>query len=77
MEMHTIMVISGLGGLFLLMTWAAIIDIATKEFSSQHVKIGWGITVALIPFIGCILYFIFGFGKGKKQKKTEADANSD
>ncbi|GBC60720.1 hypothetical protein DENIS_1679 [Desulfonema ishimotonii] len=70
MDMHTITVMAVIGLVFLLVTWMAVIDIATKEFSSQGVRIGWGITVALVPFIGCLLYFLFGFRKGVRKEKN-------
>ena len=74
--MNTIYFVAGTGILFLLLTWIAIIDIATKEFSSKPVQAGWGIVVALIPGIGCIAYFIFGIRKGKRKKKLQAPENN-
>lgn len=56
------------GVLFLAATWWAILDVATKEFSSIQVKAGWGF-VALIPFIGCVIYFVFGARQGKRRGK--------
>ena len=73
---NTLVIILGAGVLFLIITWVAIIDIATKDFGSQPVKIGWGIFVALVPFIGCIAYFIFGYKKGKRGTKKEEMENN-
>ncbi len=55
----------GVGALFLVMTFIAILDIAAKDFGSMGKKLVWGF-IALIPFIGCIAYFAFGFRKGKR-----------
>lgn len=40
-------------------------DIAKKDFGAITTKAIWGFT-ALIPFIGCVIYLIFGYKKGKK-----------
>jgi len=71
MDMHTITVISVIGLIFLLITWAALIDIVLKDFSSMPVKVIWGFIV-LIPFIGCLVYLLFGYRKGKRRTKTAA-----
>lgn len=68
--METVLFVVGAGLLFLLLTWWAIVDIALRQFRSQKIKIGWGIAVALIPFAGCLAYFIFGTRMGKRQEKT-------
>ncbi|MBF0225515.1 MAG: PLDc N-terminal domain-containing protein [Desulfobacterales bacterium] len=52
----------GIGLFFYLLTCAAVIDIAQKNFGSIGKKAGWGF-VAMIPFIGPLIYFIFGFRK--------------
>lgn len=57
----------GVGAFFLVMTFIAILDIAAKDFGGTGKKLMWGF-IALIPFIGCIAYFIFGFRKGRRQK---------
>ncbi|MBW1746374.1 MAG: PLDc N-terminal domain-containing protein, partial [Deltaproteobacteria bacterium] len=46
----------------------AIFDIAKKDFGKLAYKFIWGI-IALIPFIGCIIYFVFGYRKGKRIEK--------
>jgi len=56
---------------FLLLTIWALVDVAQKNFGSMGKKVLWGI-VASIPFIGGIIYFIFGFRKGRK---PEADSS--
>ncbi len=53
-----------IGILFLLLTWLAFLDIARKDFGSTAMKFMWG-CIAFIPFIGVLVYFIFGYRKGK------------
>ena len=74
--MSTIYIVAGTGLAFLLLTWLAIIDIAAKDFSSQPVKVGWGIAVALVPFIGCMAYFAFGARKGRKPGNFKESENN-
>jgi len=50
---------------FLLCTIMALSNVLQKEFKTIRQKILWGI-IASVPFIGFIIYFIFGFRKGKK-----------
>ena len=49
---------------FLLSIWA-IVDALQKDFGSMGKKALWGL-VASVPFIGAIIYLVFGFRKGKK-----------
>ncbi len=48
-----------------LMTFWAVVDVARKDFGSIEKKALWGF-VAWLPFIGFVIYVIFGYGKGKK-----------
>jgi len=50
---------------FYLLTILAIVDIVRKDFGTIGKKALWGI-IALIPFVGWLIYLIFGFRKGKK-----------
>jgi len=50
---------------FYALTILAIIDIIRKDFGTIGKKALWGI-IALIPFIGWLIYLVFGFRKGKK-----------
>ncbi len=59
-------------GIFLLLcipffagTVWAIVDVLQKDFGGIGKKALWGF-IAAIPFIGFIIYLIFGFRKGKK-----------
>lgn len=55
---------------FVALTWLAIFDIARKEFGSLGKKAMWA-AIALIPFIGCLLYFAIGFRKGRVPQKID------
>ena len=50
---------------FLIATIWAIVDVAQKDFGTAGKKAQWWI-IASVPFIGFIVYLIFGFRKGKK-----------
>jgi len=62
--MTKIITIISVGLFFLILTWWAIFDIAYKNFGSFEKKLIWAF-VALIPFLGCIIYLIFGYRQGK------------
>ena len=65
MDFHTIKIVLGLSVPFLLATLWAVIHASQKEFGGLRKKVLW-MVVAAIPFIGFIIYLIFGFRKGKK-----------
>ncbi|MDL1967868.1 MAG: PLD nuclease N-terminal domain-containing protein [Deltaproteobacteria bacterium] len=62
--MNTTTFFVGLGIVFYVITCLAIFDIAKKNFDKPAYKVMWAI-IAFIPFIGCVIYFVFGFRKGK------------
>ncbi|MBC2695618.1 MAG: PLDc_N domain-containing protein [Desulfobacteraceae bacterium] len=64
-KLNTTTFFVGLGIAFYVITCLAIFDIAKKDFGKLAYKFIWGI-IALIPFIGCIIYFVFGYRKGKR-----------
>ncbi len=68
MNIDTIVTWIGIGLAFFILTMIAFVDVMYKQFESREKKIMWGL-IALIPFIGCIIYFIFGIRKGKRLKK--------
>jgi uncharacterized membrane protein YhaH (DUF805 family) len=68
MDTFTIVVI-GTGVLFFLLTCWAIIDIAYRDFGTMKKKAIWGF-IALIPFIGPIIYFSMGIKRGDKPGYT-------
>jgi len=55
---------------FYLLTVLAIVDIVRKDFGTIGKKALWGI-IAMIPFIGWLIYLIFGFRKGKKPVRED------
>ena len=54
---------------FLIATIWAIVDVAQKDFGTAGKKAQWWI-IASVPFIGFMVYLIFGFRIGKKQTGT-------
>lgn len=65
---------AGLGGFeillvillpFLLMIWA-IVDLIKSDFKDQSTKIVWALVILFFPFLGSIIYLIFG----RSQKVT-------
>jgi hypothetical protein len=57
------------GVLFWLLTCLAILDIARKDFGGLDKKVIWG-CIALVPFIGVLVYFIFGSRRGRPKPRT-------
>ena len=64
-------IIIAVGVFFYLLTCIAFIDIARKDFGSLGIKALWGV-IAFIPFIGVVIYIIFGFRKGKVVRQEAA-----
>ena len=65
MGLKTIAIFIGLCVPFFVGTIWAIVDVAQKDFGSVRNKAMWWI-IASVPFVGFIVYLIFGFRKGKK-----------
>ena len=66
------------GVAFFLLTCLAILDIARKDFGSIQMKALWGFLVAMVPFIGVVVYFLIGARKGKRPAADEtADAQPE
>ena len=65
MDLKTIGIVLVLTVPFFFLTVWAIVDCLQKDFGSIGKKALWGL-ISAIPFIGAIIYFIFGFRKGKK-----------
>ena len=64
--MSTGMIIVLTGVAFFLLTCMAILDIARKDFGSMEMKALWVFIVALVPFIGVLVYLAIGRTKGKR-----------
>ncbi len=54
------------GTFFFLLTCMILLDIARKDFGGIEKKAIWGF-VAMIPFIGPLIYLLFGFRKGRSK----------
>ena len=65
MAPNTIYAILGICTLFILLTLWAILDAARRDFGAMEKKAAW-IFISAIPFIGFIIYLIFGLKRGKK-----------
>jgi len=50
---------------FFIGTVWAVVDAAQKEFGTLGRKVAW-VVVAGVPFVGFIVYLLFGFRRGKK-----------
>ena len=62
-----------IGIVFLGLTMLAFVDVARKNFGTTGKKALWSM-VALIPFVGWLLYFLFGMRKGKVIVETEENS---
>jgi hypothetical protein len=65
MNLKTIAIFVGLCVPFFLGTIWAVVDVAQKDFGTMGRKAIWWI-IASVPFIGFVIYLIFGFRKGNK-----------
>ena len=65
MDFATVIVWIKISVVFYLLTLLSIVDIVRKDFVTIGKKALWGI-IAMIPFVGWLIYLIFGFRKGKK-----------
>lgn len=64
--MSSAMIVILTGIVFFILTCLAILDIARKDFGSIQMKALWGFLVAMVPFIGVVVYFLIGARKGKR-----------
>ena len=65
MDFHTLKVIVAISVPFFILTVWAIVNVLQKDFGSVGQKALWGI-IAAIPFVGALIYLVFGFRKGKR-----------
>jgi uncharacterized membrane protein YhaH (DUF805 family) len=61
---------------FYLLTVLSIIDIIRKDFGTSGKKALWGL-IAVVPFVGWLVYLIFGFRKGKKPESGDPSTDRD
>ena len=69
MDIKSAVIFVGLCVPFFMGTIWAIVDVAQKDFGTVGKKALWWV-IASIPFIGFIVYLLFGFRKGKKTGLT-------
>lgn len=67
---HTVTVFLGIGLFFYALCCWAIIDLAFKDFGGIEKKALWAF-IALIPFIGPLIYLLVGTRQGVREKKSE------
>ena len=72
MDIATVIVWIKISVVFYLLTLLSIVDIVRKDFGTVGKKALWGI-IAMIPFVGWLIYLIFGFRKGKKPVDVDED----
>jgi len=65
MTANIVYTILGICLVFLLLTLWAILDAARRDFGAIEKKAAW-VFVSAIPFIGFIIYLIFGLKRGQK-----------
>jgi uncharacterized membrane protein YhaH (DUF805 family) len=70
LDITTVIVWIKISLFFYLLTVLAVVDIARKDFGTMGKKALWYF-LALVPFIGWLVYLIFGFRKGKKQAEVD------
>ncbi|MDM8536793.1 PLD nuclease N-terminal domain-containing protein [Desulfobacterales bacterium HSG17] len=63
------LIIIGIGTTCWILTCLALLDVAKKDFGGIEKKAAWGF-VAFFPFLGFLIYFIFGARKGKRILKN-------
>ena len=76
LDIATVIVWIKISVFFYLLTVLAIIDIIRKDFGTIGKKALWGL-IAVVPFIGWLVYLIFGFRKGKKPGAGDPSTNTE
>jgi uncharacterized membrane protein YhaH (DUF805 family) len=76
LDIATVIVWIKISAFFYLLTVLAVIDIIRKDFGTIGKKALWGL-IAVVPFIGWLVYLIFGFRKGKKTGADNPSTNTD
>lgn len=76
MDIQTVSVWIKISVFFYLLTVLAVIDVIRKDFGTIGKKALWGL-IAVVPFIGWLVYLIFGFRKGKKPETVDPSPNQE
>ena len=72
--MTTFTVVALTAAVFWGLTMLAVIDIVTKDFGSITTKAKWGF-IALIPFVGWLIYLALGFRRGVRKNFSDPSDN--
>jgi len=75
MDWETARVWLKIGLVFFILTLLAVLDVARKDFGTIGKKAAWGV-IAMLPFIGWLIYLVFGFRKGKRPSLTDPGNDS-
>lgn len=67
-----VVTISGL--VFWALTMIALLDVILKDFGTFQKKAVWFL-IATVPFVGWLVYLLFGFKKGTRKKLGVKDMN--
>ncbi len=67
-----VVTISGL--VFWALTMIALLDVIFKDFGTFQKKAVWFL-IATVPFVGWLVYLLFGFKKGTRKKLGVKDMN--
>ncbi|MFP4476478.1 MAG: PLDc N-terminal domain-containing protein [Desulfatibacillaceae bacterium] len=59
------------GALFFVITCLAILDISGRVFKPEWMAWTWLAVVVFLPFVGCVLYFVFGRRRSRKPDRGE------
>ncbi len=62
----TFIVVVALGVVFWGLTMLSLFNVVFKDFGSTHKKALWSF-ISLIPFVGWLIYFLFGANKGVRK----------
>jgi len=65
MDINTALVFVGMCVPFIALTIWAVVSAARRDFGSMGRKTLW-MGIAAIPFVGFIIYLVFGFRKGRR-----------
>jgi uncharacterized membrane protein YhaH (DUF805 family) len=65
MNIMTVLIVVAVTFPFVIISMLSVLHAAGREFETMQAKGRW-MLIAAIPFIGFIVYFLFGARKGKK-----------
>ena len=69
MEIKTALTVVAATFPFFMLTVWALVDVFVKEFGSTGRKALWAV-IAAVPFLGALVYLLFGFRQGRKPEQA-------